>query len=231
MTPVMREQDYARQLSIITPDQAQRPVTIVGAGGIGSMTTLVLAKVGIGPLYVYDPDTVEIENVPSQLFGPESVGKQKVDALQQIVRQLTGEEIVPIATTWIGDIPTSIILLCVDSMAVRREIFEAISTRPSFEWMVDARMGGEVLRIEIVHLTDEAQQQDYRETLYSDEEAVQEACTAKAVAYNTFVIAGLVGAIVKTIIVNKAVPVEIIADLATQGFVTSRGTVRGTSGS
>ena len=65
-----------RQLEIAYPSQFKdRPITVIGAGGIGAATVVALAKTGFENITVYDFDTVEQHNLPNQLL-PMWVGDQ-----------------------------------------------------------------------------------------------------------------------------------------------------------
>ena len=71
---------FLRQLDIADPTQFKdRPVTVVGAGGIGAATVVAFAKTGFENITVYDFDSVEDHNLPNQL-PPISVGDR--DTLQ-----------------------------------------------------------------------------------------------------------------------------------------------------
>ena len=78
---------FHRQLDIIPLERLQKAqVTVIGAGAVGSFTTFTLAKMGIGKITVYDHDTVELHNIPNQLFSRRRTCDQtKVDALAEIV--------------------------------------------------------------------------------------------------------------------------------------------------
>ena len=53
-------------------------VTIVGVGGIGAVSALCLAKMGVKYMNLYDDDVVGTENIATQLLGVSGVGKPKV---------------------------------------------------------------------------------------------------------------------------------------------------------
>src|SRR5207244_2983363 len=86
--------DYWRQLDLITPGELKLPITVVGAGGIGSPTALALAKMGCSRLTVYDPDLVEPHNLPNQFYRLKDSARPKVEALRDLIRSFTGLEIV-----------------------------------------------------------------------------------------------------------------------------------------
>ena len=56
-------------------------IAIVGMGGLGCPAAQYLAAAGVGSLTLIDADTVSVTNLHRQiLFGPDDVGKLKVDA-------------------------------------------------------------------------------------------------------------------------------------------------------
>lgn len=63
-------------------------VLLVGLGGLGCPTALMLAEAGVGQLQILDDDTVERNNLHRQmLFDPRDVGKNKVTAGIDAVRR------------------------------------------------------------------------------------------------------------------------------------------------
>ncbi|MGW6695089.1 ThiF family adenylyltransferase [Rhodococcus sp. NPDC054953] len=65
---------------------AQRRVTIVGVGAVGSVLSDLLHRSGVGELRLIDPDTVLPGNVVRHLVGKEHVGKAKVDAVKETLQ-------------------------------------------------------------------------------------------------------------------------------------------------
>lgn len=214
----MNETIYHRQLDILPPDRTNAAVTIIGAGGIGSTTALVLSKIGFANLTVFDDDTIENENVPSQVFRVSDVGRPKVDALADIVKDFSDADIKPHQTRYDGHTATKIVIGAVDSMESRKTIYEAIKSLYHIELYVDGRMSGEMMRLTAIKPSDPGHQAMYEKTLYTDEEAQPEACTARAVAYNTFLIGGFIGNIVKRHVTGQHVPREVIFSLANYGM-------------
>ena len=82
--------DLSRQQDLIDPDQLDVPITVVGCGGIGSFVVLTLAKMGCRALTVYDDDRVEPHNIPNQAYRLADVGRLKVEALAELVREVAG---------------------------------------------------------------------------------------------------------------------------------------------
>lgn len=63
-------------------------VAVVGLGGLGSNIAVALTRLGIGHLYLYDFDKVELSNLNRQYYFLSDIGQYKTDALVQHLRQI-----------------------------------------------------------------------------------------------------------------------------------------------
>jgi hypothetical protein len=193
-------------LDIVKPSELEFPITVIGAGGIGSWATLALAKMGCQNLHVVDFDKVEAKNTPSQIYTVDQIGKNKVEALQETVLHLTGTKI----SYHVGKfqellqkdkVLPSVIIVSVDSIAERQKIWESINEAwkadPSLQCYIDARMGGELLRVLVVNPHDPESVEYYNKKLFMKKKHHEESCTAKAIVYNTFFSGGLIASVVK----------------------------------
>lgn len=72
---------------------ANQPLTICGAGALGSHLADTLARQGFRQLRVIDRDRVDEHNVSTQLYGESDVGAWKVEVLRQRLFRATGVEI------------------------------------------------------------------------------------------------------------------------------------------
>ena len=207
---------YRRQEELLSTEQLTFPVSIVGAGGIGSPTALALAKLGCERIVVYDPDRVEPHNLPNQLYGPSDLGRYKVDALGDIIERLTGARLGRSANRVLVADFSGVVILAVDTMSTRSAIWSSsIRLRPQVELLVDARMGGEVGRILAVNPTDPDDIAVYEASLHDDDTATADACLVQAVGYSTLAIAGLVASIIRKHAIGVRPPVETFVDLTT----------------
>lgn len=215
--------DFWRQFDIVRPtEDLAFPISVIGCGGIGSPTTLALAKMGCADITVYDDDSVENHNLPNQIYKLSDIGKTKVESLAASVQEFTGAKLKIVAER-VG--PASrlegAIVSGVDSMTARQEIWKAVKFKPAISLYVDARMGAEVCRIYSVRPTNPADVKAYESTLYHDGQAQELPCTGRAIIYNVFMIASLVANQVKKFARGEKFPREIIFDLATLTLLTS----------
>ena len=79
-------------LRYIDPEPLERlrqaRVLVIGAGGLGSNVTLMLARSGVGCFILVDHDRVEASNLNRQAYFPADIGKPKVQALADHLRML-----------------------------------------------------------------------------------------------------------------------------------------------
>lgn len=201
----MKEQELMRQLDILPLDKLNQKITIIGAGAIGSFTTLGLTKMGFHDVTVYDFDEVTPENVSCQLYGPREVGQAKVSALAARVLELTGTVIQARNERFTSQRPESgIVIAAVDSMAVRREAWlihkeKGYLTRA----FIDPRMSAEQALLYVMKPQNLLDAESYEKTLYDDTEAMQERCTAKATFYTANLLSGLVCKAVKDLVTDQ----------------------------
>lgn len=190
-----------RQRDIVPMAILDTPITIIGAGAIGSWTCLALAKMGFSTLEVWDHDEVNTVNLNSQFFRQRDVGKTKVGALRDLVEEFTGTKIPYRVRPYEGGIFPGIVIAAVDSMAVRRTIWENHKDKGLHtKAIIDPRMGAESALLYVMNPMSGVDQGDYEKTLYSDDQAVQERCTAKATIYTANLLSGLVCKAVKDVL-------------------------------
>ncbi len=174
---------FLRQQDLLPTERLRvQPVVLIGTGAVGSITTLTLAKMGFEHLTVYDPDVVAEHNLPNQWFRPGDVGRRKVEALADIVREFTEVELCIHAEAYQRQPLHGLVICAVDSMDVRLDLWREVrKLRP--ECYLDARMGAEVGKIHVVDLQDPGSRRRYEEDLYPSSEALHARCTAKATMY------------------------------------------------
>ncbi len=183
------------RMSTLVPAEklAGLEIAVIGVGAIGRSVALQLAQIGADSFTLIDPDTIEELNVGPQGHWPEDIGQHKVEAVARDVLRLNPDVAVcrTIKDIYKPDIldAATIIFACVDSMAARAEIFEAEAEH--FRFFCDGRMAAEICRIHTADPVDKDSMQAYRDSLYADDEALDEPCTAKSTGYCASIAAGL----------------------------------------
>jgi len=188
----------------------EKKVTLIGAGRLGSFTTLLMAKMAsaVGwAITVRDFDDVEAHNVLDQLYrkrdvGPNENRRKKTEALRTIVRNLTD---VNIATSTERADSTSelhgIVVVLVDTMKARKEIFDA-SFEYDIPYYIEARAGRGQATVYAFDPRNPDTRKKYRKTLYADDEpGVQRAPCANS---ETVPILWMVAATVAQLLVRHA---------------------------
>ncbi|MGC9079369.1 MAG: HesA/MoeB/ThiF family protein [Nanopusillaceae archaeon] len=68
--------------------------TIIGVGGLGSWVAEILARIGVKKLIIVDPDVVEEKNLNRQNYTIKDVGKLKIDALEDRIKNIRDDIII-----------------------------------------------------------------------------------------------------------------------------------------
>lgn len=202
------------------------PITVVGVGGIGSWLTLSLSRIG-HELYIIDPDYVDSTNVTGgQMYRSKDVNLPKVTAVEQICREFGCiNEITSDVGLFNPSINTTdVIIAGVDNMVARKEIFEAwLRTVNSMthetggknlecntHLFIDGRLNMEMFEVFCVQCNNEEQIREYQEKhLFSDEETLQEDCTAKQTTFAAMGIAGILTAVLSNWATNNKLGYEV----------------------
>ena len=174
---------------------AQCHAVVIGVGAVGRQVALQLAAVGVPQMTLIDHDTVAVENLAPQGFWESDLGRSKVEAVADIARrQFPAIKITNVperfrasaVRTWPADREVAI-FCAVDSIDVRKLIWEAVRSRAGF--FADGRMLGEVIRV----LASGALPVDrlYETTLFPGSEAMQGSCTSRSTIYAANITAGL----------------------------------------
>jgi len=220
-----------RSLDIISDEILTERINVIGAGAIGSFTVLSLIKMGFRDVHVWDPQNVAIENVGTQLYGEGQIGKPKVEALAEIIK-LTGPkndglrdyvltlhpELFNPPDNWLGaenednTVPDQYqrffghVIVAVDSMSARKTIWEKVRDHVDVRWLIDGRMGAENALLYTIRTGDEDDELSYKKTLYPDENALQEPCTAQGTVYTANLLAGEICKALKDALMKKKYP-------------------------
>lgn len=189
-------------------------VSILGVGGIGSWTTLLVSRLAPYTIYIHDFDTVDNVNLGGQLFRSSDVGRYKVDAIKLLTSQLSPTiGICPVVgRARVYRIHGNIIVSCFDNMRSREEIFNGLLARPNLPSLfIDGRLNAEEFEVYAVKLDNQQEIDAYKTTLFKDEESESAICSYKQTSFA----ASMIASVITNIIVNfeaKHYVVDNIAD-------------------
>lgn len=119
--------DLSKSYDFFQPEKDGSRIHIIGCGSVGSTVAENLARCGVTKMTLYDFDKVEKHNIVNQMFRQQDIGKMKVEALRDIILEINPEakdfvEIKP--EGWQGKMLSGYIVLCPDSIDVRRKFVE-----------------------------------------------------------------------------------------------------------
>lgn len=216
---------FQRQNRIISPDDAGKVnVTICGCGTVGSNAAIQLAKIGIKKFDLWDMDTVEIHNLPSQHFYTEQISDAKTEALGETLRSFSPDVDISAGAELKGyeQFVSGAVILAVDSMDMRKTIFQSsIKTDPFIDFVIDMRMGGPTLQAWAFDPRDAEWVEKYEASLYSSAESVPMPCGTSTFA-PVGALAGAVAAQLMTShIAGGKMPFYTQINLAEFGIVTT----------
>ncbi|CAM4195909.1 HesA/MoeB/ThiF family protein [Bacillus paramycoides] len=87
------EESFTRNIGVISVEEQEKlknsRVTVVGAGGVGGITLIQLARMGVGSLHVIDQDIFETSNINRQMLSSISkLGQQKAAVALEVLQDI-----------------------------------------------------------------------------------------------------------------------------------------------
>lgn len=155
---------------------------------------------------MWDFDPISVENMNCQYFPHADIGRPKVDSLKEVIKAFSGIDIKVHNERWENQPLNGIVIASVDSMAVRKQIWEHCKNNGRVQWLIDPRMSAETVLTYVMNPNDPEDQESYEKTLYSDSHSDKispERCTAKATMYTANLIGGYVAKHVKDLITKS----------------------------
>ena len=188
--------DTSRHSGVFDPRAfGKSRIDVIGAGATGSRVVMALAKLGVSNIHVHDFDKVEGHNIANQLFRVKDVGRPKVEALSEIVREATGGALTAHPERVKADslITGEIVFLLTDTMQSRREILEGpLRADSKLRLVIETRMGAEHGFVYAFDPRNAKQAAAYWERFYEDSPNTASVCgTAISVGPTADVLAGL----------------------------------------
>lgn len=177
----------------------KRHVMVLGQGGIGSWTSLLLSRIGCN-LHIFDMDTYEVHNMTGQIVKLSDVGKSKVEAMYDVIGEFSPMcEVNTYPAKYEEGSPRNDIMICgFDNMTARKVAFKNwkenldksdVSQRCNF-FFQDGRLLAEHLQIlNIPGDRPDLIEKYEKEYLFDDSEVAEVECTFKQTSHCAAMIA------------------------------------------
>lgn len=200
------------------------PVTLIGLGGIGSNLAITLGKMGFSPLYLVDGDAVSEENCGTQLYIPDEVHWAKTQAMYYRLKHFAPDIEAYERCFYVDEhteyelIAAPIIISAVDSIAARKQIWDAIA---DYDWMLylDVRMGLETAQVWAV-TQDMFGNYDAAIQAQDDSFIPDLPCTSKATFYGGALAASCAAYVLRRFITSKPLELVYSFDLGSWAAIT-----------
>ena len=172
----------------------KKTVILAGVGGIGSFCGFLLARMKPVSMFIYDDDIVESVNMSGQLYGQSDLGRPKVSALAEMIRNYADySSVFAIRERFTEESEASDIMICgFDNMAARKLFFNKwvnhVQSKPEEErrncLFIDGRLAAEEFQVLCIKGDDEYNINRYsNEYLFSDAEADETICSYKQTTF------------------------------------------------
>lgn len=193
-------------------------IILAGLGGIGSWVALMLSRLNVKSVIMYDDDKVETGNLSGQLYGVTKIGKYKADAVAEEMMDFSKfYNYVCYRYKYTNtDGRTAPIMICgFDNMAARKTFYHAwksmmlkhIDAYRKSCLFIDGRLAAEEFQIFCIKGDDTASMLKYeKDWLFDDSEAEATQCSYKQTSFCASMIASFIANIFVNFIANKCNP-------------------------
>ncbi|MBA3483875.1 MAG: ThiF family adenylyltransferase [Pirellulales bacterium] len=181
---------FVRQQELVPQERlAELKASVIGVGAVGRQVAIQLAAIGVRRLQLVDFDRVDLTNVTTQGYRARDVGRLKVEAAAEAVREIDQEiELELVNDRYRPRLAVGeVVFCCVVSISAREAIWRSV--KPVCGFWADGRMRGEVIRV--LAAADEASRRHYGTTLFAPDEAQVGSCTSRSTIYAASIAAGL----------------------------------------
>lgn len=196
----------------------KKTVTLAGVGGIGSYVGFLLARMKPASMFIYDDDIVEAVNMSGQLYGQSDLGRPKVFALAEMIRNYAGySSVFAINERFTNESEASDVMICgFDNMAARKLFFNKwlshVQSKSEEErkncLFIDGRLAAEEFQVLCIKGDDEYNINRYNnEFLFSDAEADETICSYKQTTFCANMIASYMVNLFVNFCANQCEPI------------------------
>lgn len=172
--------DLSRHISVFNPTAVKDDIHIIGVGATGSFVAMMLARMGVPVINIYDFDDVEIHNIPNQYYDTGDLGKLKAEALADKLRLINPDITVNVGKEAVKaeDISkmSGYLFSLVDSMKVRKELWGAAKANTNLINVWESRLGSDQARVYSLPIEEGLDYAKYEQDFYDDDKAEVSAC-------------------------------------------------------
>lgn len=195
----------------------KKDILVLGQGGIGSWTSLLLSRIGCN-LFLFDHDQYEEHNMTGQLVRKKDIGKNKAVVAKDIISELSPDCDIETFGKYENDSPTGDIVICgFDNMAARKLAFTKwvdhvtnYAEDKSQCFFIDGRLNAELLQVFCITGDKSDLISKYNsEYLFSDEEVTEQDCTFKQTSHCAAMIASYMVTFLTNWMTNVANKMEV----------------------
>lgn len=201
MTDLQIEIDFSDQTGIFDPTGYAGGLTMIGCGGIGASVLPTIVTMGFTRYVLWDDDQVEPRNVASQLaFRPADLYRPKVEVLSEYLQAYGAVEIETHLEKFTANDPLEgLVISGVDSMAARKEIWQAAAWNTNVPLYFDGRIGGEHFTLLVIEPFNPDDVKWYEDRwLFDDEQAAELPCTQRAIVYPAVALGAFMASLLAT---------------------------------
>ena len=180
----MSEVSFWRHSGWFAPEYAP-PLNIIGVGATGSNIGLIAAKMGFQKFRIWDPDVVENHNLPNQIYDIHHIGQHKTDAFKDVLVRFnprieveTYNELFTSTQEQVSKLEGPLVLT-VDTMQARKEIYEAFKLNWKVECVFETRLGFDYGELNVIDNSSMEACNQWYKTLMNDEDIPDGPCNLR----------------------------------------------------
>lgn len=170
--------DLSKSYEYFQPEKVDSRIHIIGCGSVGATIAENLIRLGLTNIALWDMDVVSPHNLANQIFRQQDIGRNKVEALYDILFELNPEvkdRVKLYPNGWDGQKLSGYVFLCVDNIELRRQIVEKHFDNPYVKAMFDFRTLLESAQHYAADWSDRKMKEDFLKSMnFSHDEAKSE---------------------------------------------------------
>lgn len=179
----MSKISFLRHDGWVGPSDLNQTLNIIGCGAVGSHAAVLAVRMGFHNIRLWDDDTVESHNIANQAFLSSQIGELKTTALADLLKQINPDVRVETINRFFSSEQdsgiTGPIIIAVDSMRARYDIYKVFKMNPMIPIVTEIRLGFDGGEIHIIDPLNSDKCQAWYDTLRDDSEIPDGPCNLR----------------------------------------------------